>query len=183
MQNTILCRNNGQATHIVEFTTIFGNRFSVLTDTPNDIQNVLEEAEGYIWENGLENDVPGYIADASAMPEDEIIQIGCEGGFENCLRENVRVNPISRADLLTYVSNGEFMQPNIYHGEIFEVFPENGESYYAMEFPEDENPENVERLKGYYAYVAANAYLDMTELGLFETEAEAIEALIDYYCE
>lgn len=183
MQNNILCRNNAQATHIVEFTTIFGNRFSVLTDTPNDILNVLDEAEEYIWAYGMTNDVPGYIADASAMPEDEIISIGCEGGFENCLRENVHVNPISRADLLTYVSNGEFMQPGIYRGEIFEVFPENGESYYTMEYPEDEHPENVERLNGYYAYVSANGYTDMTEVGFFETEAEAIEALIDYYCE
>lgn len=183
MQNTILCRNNGQATHIVEFTTIEGNVFSVLTDEPNNVQAILESAEEYIWENGLENSTPGYIPDATDMLEDEIIQIGCEGGFENCLRETVRVNPISRADLLTYVSNGEFMQPNIYHGEIFEVFPENGESYYAMEFPEDENPENVESLNGYYAYVSANGYTDMTEVGFFETEAEAIEALIDYYCE
>lgn len=183
MTNTILCCNNGQATHIVEFTTIFGNRFSVLTDTPNDIQNVLEAAEEYIWANGLENSIPGYIADATDMPEDEVIRLGCEGGFENCLRENVHVNPISRADLLTYVSNGEFMQPNIYRGEVFEVFPENCESYYTTEYPEDENPENVERLNGYYAYVSANGYMDMTEVGFFKTEAEAIEALIDYYCE
>lgn len=183
MQNAILCRNNGQATHIVEFTTVEGNVFSVLTDEPNDIQNVLEAAEEYIWAHDMENDVPGYIADASAMPEDEIIRLGCEGGFKNCLRENVHVNPLSRADLLTYVSNGEFMQPNIYRGEIFEVFPENGESYYTTEYPEDENPENVERLNGYYAYVSANGYMDMTEVGLFETEAEAIDALIDYYCE
>ena len=183
MQNAILCRNNSQATHIVEFTTIYGNSFSVLTDTPNDIQNVLEAAEEYIWAHDMENDVPGYIADASAMPEDEIIRLGCEGGFENCFYENVHVNPLSRADILTYVSNGEFMQPNIYRGEIFEVFPENGESYYTTEYPEDENPENVERLNGYYAYVSANGYLDMTEVGLFETEADAIEALIDYYCD
>lgn len=183
MSNTILCRNNSQATHIVEFVTIEGNVFSVLTDTPNDIQNVLDAAEGYIWENGLENDVPGYIPNATDMPEDEIIRLGCEGGFENCLRENVHVNPISRADLLTYVSNGEFMQPNIYRGEIFEVFQENGESYYTVEYPEDEDPENVERLVGYYAYVSANGYMDMAEVGFFDTEAEAIEALIDYYCE
>lgn len=183
MTSTILCRNNGQATHIVEFITIEGNVFSVLTDEPNNVQAVLESAEEYIWAHGMTNDVPGYIADASAMPEDEIIQIGCEGGFENCLRENVHVNPISRADLLAYVSNGEFMQPNIYRGEIFEVFQENGESYYTTEYPEDENPENVERLNGYYAYVSANGYMGMTEVGFFETEAEAIEALIDYYCE
>lgn len=183
MISTILCRNNSQATHIVEFMTIFGNRFSVLTNTPNDIQNVLDEAEEYILAHDMADDVPGYIADASGMAEDEIIHLGCEGGFENCFRENVHVNPISRADLLTYVSNGEFMQPNIYRGEIFEVFPENGESYYTTEYPEDENPENVERLNGYYAYVSATGYLDMTEVGFFETEAEAIDALIDYYCE
>lgn len=183
MQNAILCHNNPQATHIVEFTTIFGNRFSVLTDTPNDIQAVLDAAEEYIWANGLEDDIPGYIADASDMPEDEIIRLGCEGGFENCFRENVHVNPISRADLLTYVSNGEFMQPRLYRCEIFEVFPENGESYYTKEYPEDENPENVERLNSYYAYVAANGYLDMAEVGFFDTEEDAIEALIDYYCD
>ena len=183
MQNAILCRNNGRATHIVEFTTIEGNVFSVLTDEPNNVQAVLESAEEYIWANGLENDVPGYIADASAMPEDEIIRLGCEGGFENCFYENVHVNPLSRADLFTYISNGEFMQPNIYRGEVFEVFPENGESYYTTEYPEDEKSENVERLTGYYAYVSANGYMDMTEVGLFETEAEAIDALIDYYCE
>ena len=183
MTSTIICRNNSQATHIVEFTTIFGNRFSVLTNTPNNIQDVLDAAEEYIWAHDMTNDVPGYIADASGMAEDEIIRLGCEGGFENCFCENVHVNPISRADLLTYVSNGEFMQPNIYCGEIFEVFPENGESYYTTEYPEDENSENVERLNGYYAYVAANGYMDMTEVGFFETEADAIEALIDYYCE
>ena len=143
MSNTILCRDNSQATHIVEFNTILGNQFSVLTDTPNDIQGVLESAEEYIWANGLEKDTPGYIPDATGMPEDEVIRLGCEGAFENCFRENVHVNSISRADLLTYVSNGEFMQPNIYRGEIFEVFPENGESYYTTEYPEDENSENV----------------------------------------
>lgn len=79
MTNIVLCRDNSQATHIVEFTTIFGNRFSVLTDTPNDIQAVLDAAEEYIWAHRMTNDVPGYIADASGMPEDEIIQIGCEG--------------------------------------------------------------------------------------------------------
>lgn len=95
MTSTILCRNNGMATHIVEFTTIFGNRFSVLTDTPNDIQNVLDAAEEYIWENGLENDVPGYIPNATDMPEDEVIRLGCAGAFENCFRESVHVNPLS----------------------------------------------------------------------------------------
>ena len=183
MQNAILCRNNSQATHIVEFTTIEGNVFSVLADEPNNVQAVLESAEEYIWANGLENCTPGYIPDAADMPDDEVIRVGCEGGFENCLRENVHVNPLSRADLLTYVSNGEFMQPNIYRGEIFEVFPENGESYYTTEYPEEEKSEKVERLTGYYAYVSANGYADMTEVGFFETEAEAIEALIDYYCE
>ena len=183
MTSTILCRNNGQATHLVEFNTIEGNVFSVLTDEPDNTQAVLESAEEYIWANGLENSTPGYIPDASGMAEDEIIRLGCEGGFENCFRENVHVNPLSRADILTYVSNGEFMQPNIYHGGIFEVFPENGESYYTTEYPEDENPENVERLNGYYAYVSANGYTDMTEVGFFETEAEAIEALIEYYCD
>lgn len=183
MQNNILCRNNGQATHIVEFTTIKGNFFSVLTDEPNNVQAILESAEEYIWANGLENDIPGYISDATDMPEDEVIRLGCEGAFENCFRDSVHIRALSRADLLTYVSNGEFMQPNIYRGEIFEVFPENCESYYTTEYPEDENPENVERLSGYYAYVSANGYMDMTEVGFFETEADAIDALIDYYCE
>ena len=183
MPSTILCRNNSQATHIVEFTTIYGNSFSVLTDTPNDIQNVLDEAEGYIWAHDMENDVPGYIADASAMPDDEVIRLGCEGAFENCFRENVHIRALSRADILDIVSAGQFMQPNIYRGEVFEVFPGNGESYYTTEYPEDENSENIERLSGYYAYVSANGYADMTEVGLFETEAEAIDALIDYYCE
>ena len=183
MRTSVLCRDNSRASHVVEFNTIFGNRFSVLTDNPDDIHAVLDEAEAYIWANNLEKSVPGYIDDASGMAEEEVIHIGCEGGFENCLRENVRVTPVSRADLLNYVSYGEFLQPNIYRGEVFEVFPENGESYYTTEYPEDENSENVERLNGYYAYVSANAYLDMTEVGFFDTEADAIEALIDYYCE
>ena len=183
MQNAILCRNNGQATHIVEFNTIFGNRFSVLTYMPNDIQGVLEEAEEYIWANGLEKDVPGYIADATDMPDDDVIHLGCEGAFENCFRDGVHIQSLSRADVLDIVSADQFMQPNIYRGEVFEVFPGNGESYYTTEYPEEENPENVERLNGYYAYVSANGYADMTEVGFFETEADAIEALIDYYCE
>ena len=183
MQNTILCRNNGMATHIVEFTTIEGNVFSVLTEEPDNTQAILESAEEYIWENGLENDTPGYIPDATDMPDDEVIRLGCEGAFENCFRDDVHDRPLSRADVLDIVSADQFMQPNIYRGEIFEVFPENGESYYTMEYPEDENPENVERLNGYYAYVSANGYTDMTEVGFFETEADAIDALIDYYCE
>ena len=183
MQNAILCRNNGQATHIVEFTTIEGNVFSVLTDEPDNVQAVLESAEEYIWTNGLENSTPGYIPDAMDMPDDEVIRLGCEGAFENCFRDGVHIQSLSRADVLDVVSSGQFMQPNVYRGEVFEVFPKNGESYYTTEYPEDENPENVERLNGYYAYVSANGYLDMTEVGLFETEAEAIEALIDYYCE
>ena len=183
MQNAILCRNNSQATHIVEFTTIEGNVFSVLTDTPNDIQGVLEAAEEYIWENGLENGTPGYIPDAADMPDDEVIRLGCEGAFENCFRDGVHTRALSRADVLDIVSADQFMQPNIYRGEIFEVSPENCESYYTTECPEDEKSENVERLTGYYAYVSANGYMDMTEVGFFETEAEAIEALIDYYCE
>lgn len=183
MQNTILCRDNSQATHIVEFMTIFGNRFSVLTDTPNDIQAVLDAAEEFIWAHDMEEDVPGYIADASAMPEDEIIQIGCEGGFENCLRENVHVNPISRADLLTYVSNGEFMQPYLYRGTVYAVTDEWGETYYATEYPAEENPNNIDVMDGFLAYVAANGYIDRVDLGFFETEADTIEALIDYYCD
>ena len=183
MQNAILCRNNGQATHIVEFTTVEGNVFSVLTDEPNNVQAVLESAEEYIWANGLENDVPGYIADASAMPEDEIIRLGCEGGFENCLRENVHVNPLSRADLLTYVSNGEFMQPNLYRGTVYAITDDWGETSYATEYPAEENAEDIDILEGFLPYVAANGYMDRVDLGFYETEAEAIEALIDYYCD
>ena len=183
MTSTILCRNNSLATHIVEFNTIFGNSFSVLTYTPNDIQNVLDEAEEYILAHDMEKDVPGYIADATDMPDDDVIRLGCEGAFENCFRDGVRTRALSRADVLDIVSADQFMQPNIYRGEVFEVFPGNGESYYTTEYPEEENPENVERLNGYYAYVSANGYADMTEVGFFETEADAIEALIDYYCE
>ena len=183
MTSTILCRNNSLATHVVEFTTIEGNVFSVLTDEPNNVQAVLESAEEYILARDIANDVPGYIADATDMPEDDVIRLGCEGAFENCFRDGVHTRALSRADVLDIVSADQFMQPNIYRGEIFEVFPENGESYYTTEYPGDENPENVERLNGYYAYVSANGYMDMTEVGLFETEAEAIDALIDYYCE
>ena len=183
MTSIILCRNNGQATHLVEFTTIEGNVFSVLTDDPDNTQAVLESAEEYIWANGLENSTPGYIADASGMAEDEIIQLGCEGGFENCLRENVHVNSLSRADLLTYVSNGEFMQPYLYRGTVYAVTDEWGETYYATEYPAEENAENIDILEGFLPYVAANGYIDRVDLGFYETEAEAIEALIDYYCE
>ena len=183
MSNTILCRNNSQATHIVEFNTIAGNVFSVLTDTPNDIQAVLDAAEEYIWAHDMANDVPGYIADTSGMAEDEIIRLGCEGGFENCFRENVHVNPISRADLLTYVSNGEFMQPHIYRGTVYAITDDWGETYYATEYPAEENPDSLDILEGFLPYVAANGYMDRVDLGFYETEAEAIEALIDYYCE
>ena len=183
MTNTILCRNNSQATHIVEFTTIEGNVFSVLTYTPNDIQNVLEEAEEYIWANGLETDVPGYIADATDMPEDDVIRLGCEGAFENCFRDGVHTRALSRADLLTYVSNGEFMQPNLYRGTVYAVTDEWGETYYATEYPAEENAEDIDILEGFLPYVAANGYMDRVDLGFYETEAEAIDALIDYYCE
>lgn len=183
MRNTILCRNNSQATHIVEFITIEGNVFSVLTDDPDNTQAVLESAEDYIRANGLEDDVPGYISDATDMPDDEVIRLGCEGAFENCLRENVHVNPISRADLLTYVSAGQFMQPYLYRGTVYAVTDDWGETYYATEYPAEENPNNIDVMDGFLAYVAANGYIDRVDLGFYETEAEAIEALIDYYCE
>lgn len=183
MASTILCRNNGQATHVVEFNTIFGNRFSVLTDEPDNTQAVLESAEEYIWANSLENSVPGYIADASGMAEDEIIQLGCNGGFENCLRDGVHILALSRADVLDIVSADQFMRPYIYRGEVFEVFMENGESYYTTEYPAEENHESIDILDGFLPYVAANGYMDRVDLGFFETEAEAIEALIGYYCE
>ena len=183
MTNTILCRNNSLATHIVEFTTIFGNSFSVLTYTPNDIQNVLEEAEEYIWAYDMENDVPGYIADATDMPDDEVIRLGCEGAFENCFRENVHIRALSRAEILDIVSADQFMQPNLYRGTVYAVTDDWGETYYATECPADENLDNVDVMDGFLAYVAANGYLDRVDLGFYETEADAIEALIDYYCE
>lgn len=183
MSNTILCRNNGQATHIVEFTTIFGNRFSVLTDMPNDLQAVLDAAEGYIWANSLENSVPGYIADATDMPDDEAIRLSCEGAFENCFRDDVHARPLSRADVLAYVSSGQFMQPYLYRGTVYAITDDWGETYYATEYPEDENPDNIDVMDGFLPYVAANGYLDRDDLGFFETEADAVEALIDYYCD
>ena len=183
MTSTILCRNNAQATHVAEFTTIEGNFFSVLTDEPNDVQAILESAEEYIWANGLENSTPGYIADASGMPEDEIIQLGCEGGFENCFRDADHIRALSRADVLDIVSSGQFMQPHLYRGTVYAVTDEWGETYYATEYPAEENPNNIDVMDGFLAYVAANGYVDRVDLGLYETEADAIEALIDYYCE
>ena len=184
MTSTILCRNNSQATHIVEFTTFEGNAFSVLTDEPNDIQAVLESAEEYIWANGLENSTPGYIPDATDMPDDEVIRLGCEGAFENCFRENVHIRALSRADVLDIVSADQFMQPNLYRGTVYAVTDEWGETYYATEYPAEENAdEDIDILEGFLPYVAANGYMDRVDLGFYETEAEAIDALIDYYCE
>ena len=183
MQNAILCRNNGRATHIVEFTTIEGNVFSVLTDEPNNVQAVLESAEEYIWANGLENCTPGYIPDAADMPDDEVIRLGCEGAFENCFRDAVHIRALSRADILDIVSADQFMQPNLYRGTVYGITDDWGETYYATECPADENLDNIDVMDGFLAYVAANGYMDRVDLGFYETEADAIEALIDYYCD
>ena len=183
MQNAILCRNNGHATHIVEFTTIEGSVFSVLTDEPDNVQAVLESAEEYIWANGLENCTPGYIPDATDMPDDEVIRLGCEGAFENCFRDGVHTRALSRADVLDIVSADQFMQPNLYRGTVYAITDDWGETSYATEYPAEGNPENIDILEGFHPYVAANGYTDRVDLGFYETEAEAVEALIDYYCE
>ena len=185
MTNTILCRNNGQATHIVEFTTVEGNVFSVLTDEPNNVQAVLESAEEYIWTNGLENSTPGYIPDATDMPDDEVIRLGCGGAFENCFRDAVHIRALSRAEILDIVSAGQFMQPLLYHGTVYAITDAWGETDYVTEYPAEENAEDIDIdiLDGFLPYVAANGYMDRVDLGFYETEAEAIEALIDYYCE
>ena len=86
-------------------------------------------------------------------------------------------------DRLMSLAENQFMQPYLYRGTVYAVTDEWGETYYATEYPAEENAENIDILDGFLPYVAANGYMDRVDFGFFETEAEAIDALIDYYCE
>ena len=83
---------------------------------------------------------------------------------------------------------GQFMQPEVYHGDVIELQYKNGESF-CMPL-EDYSPamhsgviESFTFSNRYLARLSASGYLDCTESTMFDTEQEAIAFLINNYAE
>lgn len=87
----------------------------------------------------------------------------------------------NQIDCLSALSENEFMQPYLYRGTVYAVTDEWGEIHYGSEISADIEAVDIEVLEGFLPYVAANGYLDRVDLGFYESEWDAVEALIDYY--
>ena len=193
MTNIVLCNGLSYAEYAHVFTVPFSEKtITILSASPCFSEKDLDNADDFIRMNRLGEDVPGYYEDwdySDAEIQDSVYSPNGGSGpvFDLDIFSNPNTLRLSRADLLTYVSNGEFMQPYLYRGTVYAVTDEWGETYYATEYPAEENAEenaeNIDILEGFLPYVAANGYMDRVDLGFYETEADAIEALIDYYCE
>ena len=184
--STYLCTDNAQATHIIHFQTIYGNMLSVLTDTPNNIQNALDEAEKFIWVNSIENSVAGYYpftpAEVATDDADDAAYIRMEAGFfENCMLDCVKIEPLTRKELLKYLSSHNNINTYISNKRTFYKQPRfSGNGFYYVDREElVKGP--CEAVSGYGAYIGS--YLFSCPFGVYDTEAEAIEALIDYLSE
>ena len=188
MTNIVLCNNLSYAEYAHVFTVSAGETVTILSASPYFSEKDLDNADDFIRMNRLGDDVPGYYEDwdySDAEGQDSVYSPNGGSGpvFDLDIFSNPKTLHLSRADVLSYVSAGQFLQPYLYRGTVYAVTDEWGATYYATEYPAEENAENIDILEGFLPYVAANGYLDRVDLGFYETEADALEALIDYYCE
>lgn len=189
MTNIVLCTNEPGIEYAHVFPVSAGETITILSSSPYFSDQDLDNASDFIRMNHMEADIPGYYEDWDYNDDDadQNSVYSPNGGsgpvFDMEIFSNPKTLRLSRADVLAYVSAGQFLQPYLYRGTVYVITDDWGETYYATEYPAEENAENIDTLDGFLPYVAANGYLDRVDLGFYETEAEAIEALIDYYCE
>lgn len=189
MTNIVLCTNEPGIEYAHVFTVPFSEKtITILSSSPYFSDQDLDNASDFIRENHMGADIPGYYEDwdySDVEGQDSIYSPNGGSGpvFDMEIFSNPKTLRLSRADVLAYVSAGQFMQPNLYRGTVYAITDDWGETYYATEYPAEESPNNIDVMEGFLAYVSANGYMDMTEVGFFDTEADAIDALIDYYCE
>ncbi len=190
MTNIVLCTNEPGIEYAHVFTVPFSeNRVIILSSSPYFSAQDLDFADEYIRMESLADSVPGYYTewDYNDDDADQNSVYSPHGGSGPVFDLDIFSNPstlrLSRADVLAYVSAGQFLQPYLYRGTVYAVTDDWGETYYATEYPAEENAEDIDILEGFLPYVAANGCMDRVDLGFYETEADAIEALIDYYCE
>ena len=189
MSNIVLCTNEPAIEYAHVFTVTTGEAITILSSSPYFSDTDFDNADDFIRTNRVEADIPGYYEDWDYSDEELQDSVYSPNGgsgpvFDLEIFSNPNTLRLSRADVLSYVSADQFMQPNLYRGTVYAVTDEWGETYYATEYPAEENAdEDIDILEGFLPYVAANGYMDRVDLGFYETEAEAIEALIDYYCD
>lgn len=84
---------------------------------------------------------------------------------------------------------GQFMQPEVYHGDVIELQYKNGDSFfiplgdYSPTIHSSGVMESFTFSDRYLARLSASGYLDCTESTMFDTEQEAIAFLINNYAE